>query len=573
MDHPPAGRGEGGSSGSGDAVGRTDESSATCGSSGDADSAAVAAASSASPPPPPVVQLTPGRRASRRARAKGGSASKARSLSATLGRDVDDMDDRHAGGLGGGHPHPHAHARRAGISESLATRSGTAGLGWRGGGGSSSETNRVDGDHTIRDHSLPHPDEVRFDLEAAAAGVSVSSYPRRSANRSHLVRNSRGSRNGRGEYSAAPSSPTYAEGLLDDHNGTGDMENAKTSATRTFTSQEEQVRADCSFFYTNLDDDGNNANGAANGGQPRPLTSRKRRPRWTRRGSRLMADDGEGSGEGDGRVGGEGLYYAASGEDGAMALDLEAARGEGGFGTGEGGRSWGHWQTQEARDAYLSRYESLNAHILDKPRVLLDDRCRHDLLLEEEAPGDHPSPRIEPVVSDSLQQSSLLYMNEESGRLQIRLPNDNVRLLIDPHLEPGIISVERMVPCHLSKFDPSDCITEGGGKQRELKDRISIPRLGDGNEEANLLDRSGHSQALPSKYPWRDSEPSYVLTVDDDLYRRLIKEMADSKLMCGLYYCCHQNERQDRVSIGVALFLLGLVFIFLIVNIYVYGGT
>mgnify|MGYP001233989684 FL=1 len=70
-----------------------------------------------------------------------------------------------------------------------------------------------------------------------------------------------------------------------------------------------------------------------------------------------------------------------------------------------------------------------------------------------------------------------------------------------------------------------------------------------------------------NKCPWKEEELHYVLTVDDDLYRRLVKEMADSRTLCGIYYCCHTTEgEENRVSIGVALCVLFVVFTLLLVE-------
>ena len=38
-------------------------------------------------------------------------------------------------------------------------------------------------------------------------------------------------------------------------------------------------------------------------------------------------------------------------------------------------------------------------------------------------------------------------------------------------------------------------------------------------------------------------EPQYALTVNDDIYFRMIKEVSDARRVpCGLYFCCHQGD-------------------------------
>jgi len=186
------------------------------------------------------------------------------------------------------------------------------------------------------------------------------------------------------------------------------------------------------------------------------------------------------------------------------------------------------------------------------------------------------------IVSDSLRQSSLLYIHAESGMVQLRLPTDNVRLLMDPHLEPGILSVERvrvgedggMVGVGIAAAPAVPQL--GMSRSRDADEKLDA---GTGLESypanAKLLDErsdeEAQTQALAgrkdpaNKCPWKDEELHYVLTVDDGLYRRLVKEMADSRTVCGIYYCCHTTEGdENRVSIGVALCVLFVVFTLLL---------
>lgn len=64
-------------------------------------------------------------------------------------------------------------------------------------------------------------------------------------------------------------------------------------------------------------------------------------------------------------------------------------------------------------------------------------------------------------------------------------------------------------------------------------------------------------------------DPHYVLTVNPDIYERLLKEVSDAHQMpCGLYFCCHGGDQPDDsnfVSIGIAWILVGVVFLCMIV--------
>lgn len=385
--------------------------------------------------------------------------------------------------------------------------------------------------------------------------------------------------------------------------------------------REERIRDECNFFYTGMDDD------------PTAKAAEMRRARISsgsssrfghRRcgggGRGLMAtddDDGDSYDSENGNA--RGLYYAASGEDGAMGLDLEA----GGY----------YSNNAEERDAFLARHESLNAYVKPPPSrhkrrgrfsggihtaVLPGDD--HDLRLDQDGQSPAspssaqqvsssvyssavsslhslareggamqldeppPSPSSVAIVSDSLRQSSLLYIHAESGMVQLRLPTDNVRLLMDPHLEPGILSVERVrvgkdgkmvedgleaapaVPClGMSRSrDDNDNLDVGTGLESFPATEMHCDEESGGDvEHQSLFGKKG----LTSKCPWKDEELHYVLTVDDDLYRRLVKEMADSRTVCGIYYCCHTTEGdENRVSIGVALCVLFVVFTLLLVE-------
>jgi hypothetical protein len=80
---------------------------------------------------------------------------------------------------------------------------------------------------------------------------------------------------------------------------------------------------------------------------------------------------------------------------------------------------------------FHARYQRLNQEIL----VMEND----DLFLDEENPTetiDFQSACSPNVVE--MQNSSLVY--QQNGRLLMRVPRDQVRLIMDHDLEPGIIS-------------------------------------------------------------------------------------------------------------------------------------
>jgi len=66
---------------------------------------------------------------------------------------------------------------------------------------------------------------------------------------------------------------------------------------------------------------------------------------------------------------------------------------------------------------------------------------------------------------------------------------------------------------------------------------------------------------------------AYVLTVDMQIYQRVVQEMGDSyRIPCGMYYCCHVTATGgNHVGIGVAVAILTLLFVLLIAGM-IAGG-
>ena len=187
----------------------------------------------------------------------------------------------------------------------------------------------------------------------------------------------------------------------------------------------------------------------------------------------------------------------------------------------------------------------------------------------------------------------------------IRLPADNVRLVCDPHMQPGILSIEtrdvggnegggggggvvgyenygnanRYGNIHGSDMirPPSSSFASSLGKN---KNNGNGEDDDDGREkngkkkrrQTNGNGRHGNVRRHPSnEFLSRDrqrSELAYVLTVDERIYRRVATEMGDRHRMpCGMYYCCHgdtDGHSGDHVGIGVAVAILLVVLTFFV---------
>ena len=167
---------------------------------------------------------------------------------------------------------------------------------------------------------------------------------------------------------------------------------------------------------------------------------------------------------------------------------------------------------------FYARYQQLNQD-LDLDETI--DRYSHDLALEEE--GASTADELGVNVTD-VHRSSLFY--EQNGRLLMKLPRDQVRLVMDSDLESGIVSVEQW-------------------------------RHPEEDKNSSYSDTT-NAQKPPLRY---------VMTVPDDLYKRVVSEMSYrlSPPCWGFFYCCHFHEG-ERADIGLALVILAGVLILLFIG-------
>ena len=162
---------------------------------------------------------------------------------------------------------------------------------------------------------------------------------------------------------------------------------------------------------------------------------------------------------------------------------------------------------------FYAKYQRLN-------QEMREDYDRHDLALEED--GDQVQVRFNSDSSINVldvQHSSLFY--EQNGKLLMKLPRDQMRLMMDNDLEPGIVSVEQW---------------------RKAEDQYQ-----------GFTAVSQMEMTPPLKY---------VLTVPDDLYRRVVSEMS-YRLMppCwGFFKCCHYHDDTEHADIRLALVILAVIF-------------
>lgn len=306
---------------------------------------------------------------------------------------------------------------------------------------------------------------------------------------------------------------------------------------------------------------------------------------------------------------------------------------------------------------FMSRYEKLNATIdsqrrrRPKARHLRgqqytgndnsnanQDNDNHDLFLDENDDGQQPSSYREhiPSPTNNVVMGAANLSNphgvrsrmffEQDGKVLMRLPRDQVRLVMDYNLEPGILSVEqwrsqedataaseKLAAQNARSRMSSTRERENRRRRRERRRRRrrrrrkrkqqqqqeeekqqddeekkqsaletvvleegkpkDVEDLSDSNNNGEEEDDDDDSYSSYSDdydsdldddeddYFDEDLMPElkYVITIPDDLYRRMVADMS-SKLIppyWGFFKCC--NQESERADIRLALVILAVV--------------
>lgn len=227
-----------------------------------------------------------------------------------------------------------------------------------------------------------------------------------------------------------------------------------------------------------------------------------------------------------------------------------------------------------------------NPHLPPRPRVRTSSAdnvsgtdhpfTRYDFALSlDGGNGNRPKPghrRIDSATSAASFNSALSFVSDmsvtsyisdigksklfkritESGDVQLHLPIDNVRLTMDPDLESGILykqkdedEIEQYEDYHLLCTDPTAQDLRGFDLDDEMACNCTCK---------NCNHCSSKRDVLP--------DVRYVLNVDDDLYKRVLSEIADSRSYpCGLFYCGRQLEDGDAPSIWIAVGIVTFLFV------------
>jgi hypothetical protein len=154
------------------------------------------------------------------------------------------------------------------------------------------------------------------------------------------------------------------------------------------------------------------------------------------------------------------------------------------------------------------------------------------------------------IVSDIRKSSFYGGVHEKSGTVQMHYPFENVYLAV-----PDDVEKNGMKRGHLYVANADEQIYEN---YHRVAEEIDMDEHWMDNPLAcnctcnNCTACTGKQDLLPPNY--------YAMAVDEDLYRRVLFEIAESQTMpCGLFFCGH-HEDVAHPSICIAVFIVSIVF-------------
>jgi hypothetical protein len=160
-------------------------------------------------------------------------------------------------------------------------------------------------------------------------------------------------------------------------------------------------------------------------------------------------------------------------------------------------------------------------------------------------------------VVSNISKSEFFGGVDGQGRVQMHFPFESVRLVMvdseQPSLRRGHLYLDRGVDDY-DQFEEYHRLTEGNndvlvGPQWEYLDRLGP--ICDCNCN-NCNGCIGKKNRLPA--------PSYMLAVDDNIYKSILGEISGARSMpCGIFFCGH-HEDVSQPSIAIAAVLLTILF-------------
>ena len=146
-------------------------------------------------------------------------------------------------------------------------------------------------------------------------------------------------------------------------------------------------------------------------------------------------------------------------------------------------------------------------------------------------------------VTTDLSKSALFKGVTETGTIQLQLPKDSFRLLMDCQLEAGCVYKRKI-------FDNEDTF---------FVEFHTVDDEPSSNCHCNC-DRCIRCQEKQKRLP----PDLYVMAVDSTIYRRMLDEVIASQSMpCGTFFCGH-HEDVRHPDITIAALIVGVVFFLLL---------
>lgn len=161
-----------------------------------------------------------------------------------------------------------------------------------------------------------------------------------------------------------------------------------------------------------------------------------------------------------------------------------------------------------------------------------------------------------------LAKSSLFRGVTDAGHVEQHLPMDNVRLVIDDTLEPGVVYKFRE-PDEENMFQEYHIVTDDPDEYLLDADDLHLA-CGCGCDHCRMCAQK-KQRLLP--------EVRYVIAIDDTLNQRVLSEISASTVLpCGLYYCM-RDEHVGRPSAWIAGVIVAAVMGTMMVFTVLWGGT
>ena len=161
------------------------------------------------------------------------------------------------------------------------------------------------------------------------------------------------------------------------------------------------------------------------------------------------------------------------------------------------------------------------------------------------------------VVSNIAKSSMFGGVDEATGKVQMHFPFEGVRLVFVDKREDALREGHLYMDGKLTDFEDfeeytriTNALEEGIQPQWESLDRPTNMCGCDCNHCVGCM---GKQELLKN--------PSYLLAVDSDIYRKVVGEIADAHGMpCGLFFCGH-HEDVAHPSIAIAVLVVTILFL------------